>query len=173
MQQETKDITGNHFKVGDVVPYINTAQKISWCKITDFENTTGRNPIWFRGFDTKTEAKVWYSEFLSHNYFSFAKEYAAQLTPPTPLNAEERAKELYPDGLLMQEVNISTYNLQLGKQKAYLAGHKEANADAVGFAEWLLSRNYDNDRTKWLHPVTGNKYTSEEVYEQYLKSLNK
>lgn len=54
-----------NIKIGDVVPYTNTRSNIKHATITEFVKTEAKNPIWFRGIDTITKAKVWYSLHIS------------------------------------------------------------------------------------------------------------
>lgn len=54
-----------NIKIGDIVPYTNTRSNIKHATITEFVKTEAKNPIWFRGIDTITKAKVWYSLHIS------------------------------------------------------------------------------------------------------------
>ena len=52
------------YKVGDIVPYINTRGNVRMTKITSFVSYPN-GKIWFHGIDTKTNAKTWYPVHIS------------------------------------------------------------------------------------------------------------
>jgi len=49
----------SEYNIDDVVPYINRRGNIAKCKIKSFHDV-GNGTVWFKGFDIKTLADVFY-----------------------------------------------------------------------------------------------------------------
>jgi hypothetical protein len=81
------------FKVGDIVPYTNTASKTVWAKITIFKEIgDNRKKTWFDGTDTKTGAHVFYPVHISKNILDSLNEYANKIIAENKY--EERIADL-------------------------------------------------------------------------------
>lgn len=58
------NVENGGYKVGEIVPYINTRSNQKDAEITSFK-TVVNGDIWFYGIDTVTKAKVFYPVHLS------------------------------------------------------------------------------------------------------------
>lgn len=62
-----------NYKVGDIVPYINTRRNVKLAKIISLEKVDN-GKTWFNGIDIITGAKVWYPIHLSKRIDEYHKQ---------------------------------------------------------------------------------------------------
>lgn len=74
LQLKEIDKTKNPFKIGDIVPYINSRGSVRFTKITSFDTIERNGHGWHNGVDTKTGAKTYYPVWKSVELQNSAKE---------------------------------------------------------------------------------------------------
>jgi hypothetical protein len=123
--------------IGDPVPYMTTASKISWCEITEFVFIDGKK--WYYGIDARTDAKVYRPLYISVNLLAAMEEYALSRTPEVSEEEIEKVAENHVSKIW-------------GDHKGYRiekADEKRCFKDGFKSALQYLTHNADEQISKW------------------------